>query len=116
MSLLFLTPASLSNLSPAHFIGILSMGILSGLAKPRKLSLVHDIRFATRTEKVVVALSVAIFAASHLQSSARISYDASSTYFSNAKLTALQNHMGYYLENTFVVSIFQSIIQYTAVM
>ena len=114
-SLVFLTLASLSNLSPIHSVIILSLGLLSGLAQFRKLS-GPITRLNTGTEKAVVALFAAILAVSLFQSSARISYDASSTYFSNAKLTALEHHAGYYLENTFVASIFQSTIVYTVVI
>lgn len=115
-SLVFLTLASLSHLSNLHTIIILSLGLLSGLGQFRKIPRHPTARFNANHEKIVAALSIAILAISLFQSSARISYDASSTYFSNAKLTALENHTAYYLENTFVASIFQSTIVYSAVI
>lgn len=114
-SLVFLTLASLTNLSVMHSAFLLGLGILSGLGQFRKLT-VPAMRFNAEHGKVIIMLSLAILTTSLLQTSTRISYDASAIYFSNAKLTALQRHVGYYMDNTFVVSVFHSIIQYTAVM
>jgi hypothetical protein len=114
-SIILLSIASLSSLTPIHSIGIFSIGLLTGLLKIKKISLPH-IRFDTALEKVIVSLSVIILAVSILQSSARLSYDASSMYFSIAKLTAIEQHVGYYLENGFNVSAFHSVIQTSAMM
>lgn len=114
-SLVFLTLASLFHLSKLPSIIILSLGLLSGLGRFRRFPTIAA-RLCTSQEKVIVALSVAILAVSLFQSSARISYDASSVYFSNAKLTALEHHAGYFLENTFVASAFQSTIVYSVII
>ncbi len=111
-SLVLLTLASLSRLSNLHSIIILSLGLLSGLGQFRRFPISTVQSYASH-EKIVAVLAIAILAVSLLQSSARISYDASSTYFSVAKLTALEHRAGYHLENTFVVSIFQSTIIYS---
>ncbi|MFT3894638.1 MAG: hypothetical protein QM730_23665 [Anaerolineales bacterium] len=114
-SLIFLTLASLSYLSRSLSIIILCLGIFSGIAQFRKLS-IPAVHSKTNYEKVIAILSLAILVVSLFQSSSRISYDASAVYFSDAKLTALLNHVGFYLENTFLVSVFHSVIQFTAVM
>ncbi len=114
-SLIFLTLASLFHLSKLHSIIILSLGLLSGLGRFRRVPTI-DVRSYTGQEKIIVALSVAILTVSLFQSSARISYDASSIYFSNAKLTALEHHAGYFLDNTFVASVFQSTIIYSVII
>jgi hypothetical protein len=114
-SLIFLTLASLFHLSKLHSVIILSLGLLSGLGRFRRLPNIA-VRSYIGHEKIIVALSVAILAISLFQSSARISYDASSIYFSNARLTALEHRTAYFLENTFVASIFQSTIVYSVII
>ena len=114
-SFIFLTLAALSQLTRPYSIIILSLGLLSGITHFRKLP-IPAIHFSTGYEKIVAILSLAILIASLFQSSARISYDASAVYFSDAKLTAFEHHIGYFLENTFLISVFHSVIQFTAVM
>lgn len=114
-SLIFLTLASLSYLSAAQSAILFGLGLLSGLTQFRKIS-TSIFRVGASQGTILVVLSVAILSISLFQSSARLSYDASAVYFSNAKLTALRDHVGCYLENTFVVSAFHSVIQYTAVI
>jgi hypothetical protein len=114
-SLILLALASLSYLSTTLSFLILSAGLLSGLAQFRKLPK-PTIRFTSRSEKIVVFLSATILGVSLFQSSAHLSYDASAVYFSIAKLTALERHVGYYMENSFPVSVFHSVIPSSAVM
>jgi hypothetical protein len=114
-SLIFSTLASLFHLSQMASVIILSLGLLSGLWRLKKFPAIA-VRSGTAQEKMIVALSVGILVVSLFQSSARISYDASSIYFSNAKLTALEQQAGYFLENTFVASVFQSTILYSVII
>jgi len=114
-SLIFLTLASLSYLSAMHSSIILSLGFLSGLTKLKRIR-TSAIRFDQSQEKVFALLSITILVVTLFQSASHLSYDASANYFSVAKLTSLQHHAGYYLENTFPVSMLQSVISYTAVM
>ena len=114
-SLILLTLASLSYLSTTLSFLVLSAGLLSGLSQFRKFPK-PTMGFTSRSEKVVVILSATILAISLFQSSAHLSYDASAVYFSIAKLTALEHHVGYYMENSFPVSVFHSVISSAAVM
>ena len=114
-SLLFLALASLFHLSAMLSFVLLSLGLFSGLPQLRKLS-PPVLRFNAGKGQIIVVLSAAIIAVSIFQSSTRISYDASSVYFSNAKLTALEQHTAYFIENIFVASVFHSAIQYTVVL
>lgn len=113
-SLVLLVFATLSKITPLLSLFVLCLGLLSGLGQFRRLIF----PFSRRSEgqgKIAAILSVAILAVSLFQSSARISYDASAIYFSNAKLTALEQKVNYYTENAFVVSVFHSAINFTAV-
>jgi len=114
-SLLFLALASLFHLSAMLSFVLLSLGHLSGLPQLRKLS-PPVLHFNSGKGQIIVVLSAAIIAVSIFQSSARISYDSSSIYFSNAKLTALEQQTNYFIDNTFVVSAFHSVIQYTVII
>jgi len=110
-SILFLTLASLGVLSAICTIIILISSLLFGITQLNKLSF-PIIHFDNRFEKVTFLLCLAILTASIFQSSAHLSYDASATYFSTAKLTALKHHVEFYLEGAFPVSVFHSITQF----
>ena len=114
-SFIFLTLASLSYFSAVHSIIILSLGFLSGLTKLKRIP-APTFRFNTNHEKIFAVLSITVLVVTLFQSASHLSYDASAIYFSVAKLTSLQHHAGYYLENTFPVSVLHSVISYTAVM
>ena len=58
---------------------------------------------------LAVALSVGY-------SAAQISYDATSLYFSDAKLSALTHSIGYFIQDPFVASIFLAGINYAAII
>lgn len=113
-SLVLLVVASLALLTPLVSLMVLAIGFLSGITRIRK-PLLPRIMLANLHGKVVFFLSVALLVATLFQSSARISYDASAIYFSNAKLTALEHRAQYFSENTFVASAFHSIIQFSAI-
>ena len=114
-SIIFLSIASLLRLTVVHSVVILSIGLLSGFSKIKKLP-APTIYLGNGFEKVIIALSITILGISLLQSSARLSYDASSMYFSIAKLSALKQHAEYYLEKGFNVSAFHSVIQASAII
>ena len=114
-SLLFLFTASLFSITKLYSAIILSFGLLSGFGQFKLLSL-PTILPKTWYEKIVISLLLAILTLALFQSSARISYDSASTYFSYAKLSALKYHIDYFLDNTFVVSISQATIIYAVMI
>jgi hypothetical protein len=123
-SLIFLTLGGLYQLTPIYVILILAIGFLLGFryVKSSLLNAFRDKRFSfnesvdRRTEKLIVWLSMSILLSSLLYSTARISYDASAVYFSNAKLTAMTQQIDFFKDDSFVVSAFQTTIQYTALI
>ena len=114
-SILFLSAASLFSLTRTHSIVIMSLGFISGLGQFNQFAF-SAVRRITPREKAIVIFSAAILLAALWQASARISYDASSIYFSNAKLSALENHSRYFLDGTFIASISQATITYSALI
>lgn len=114
-SIVFLAVASLSDLSTGQSVTILCFGFLSGLTKFKKVK-APFIKFGANQGIVFVPLSMAVLVVTVLQTASHLSYDASAIYFSIAKLTALQYHAGYYLENSFPVSVLHSTITYSVVM
>lgn len=114
-SVVLLLVAATTTLTWKHSLIILSLGFLSGAGQLKGLHnfVSSDIK---HTKKLFLILTLVILAGSLFQSSARISYDASSTYFSLAKLTAINQQAEYFLDNTFVASISQSTILYAAII
>jgi hypothetical protein len=114
-SIIFLTVASLAQISKGYSLLILVIGFLSGLTKLKSVRplIVHS---ETNYGKIFLSFSAIVLVVSLLQSASHLSYDASAIYFSVAKLTSLQHRAGYFLENTFPVSVLHSTISYTAIM
>ena len=123
-SLIFLALDGLFQLAPIHVILILLVGFLLGmgwlqrsfLSASKEVNLFFKEGLGHKRDKLIVWLSISILFASLLYSSARISYDASAIYFSDAKLTAMRQHIQYFLDDTFVASVFQTAIQFTALI
>jgi hypothetical protein len=114
-SVVLLALAATSNLTRVNSILILSIGFLSGLGKFRKLP-APNFHITDRLGKYLFAFSLLIVAAAIFHSSARLSYDAASMYFSIAKLTAMENRADFYMENSFPVSALHSVIQYSSIL
>ncbi len=116
-SLVFLTYATLFQLTPTSVVITLSLGLLTGATKIRK-----TITTEGRPDKLngvakhVLMLSILILLITVLQSSSRISYDSTAIYFSDAKLTAANQKAAYFTDDTFVASVLQSVIQYAAII
>jgi hypothetical protein len=124
LSLILIALGSLHEITPPYIISILVLSFLLGcipLAKTirelhRHITSKNSFITATGTYKIFCILSMIILVAGLLSTSARISYDATAIYFSDAKLTALTGHISYFTEDNFVASVFQSAIQYTALI
>ena len=121
-SLFFMTLGLLGWLKPIITGTALTVGFISGLAILQKMVFpwvktwhVDDL-FTNKRERVFLALGIVIICFTLFYSSARLSYDSVAVYFSDAKITALTGKIQYFTEDTFVVSIFQTAIQYSAII
>lgn len=123
-STIFIVLGIAHQITPVNVAILLAAGLLTGFAQLKK-SLPKVITeswaglrnaAAKREDRLILVLLGCALFASLLNSSARISYDSTSIYFSNAKLTALTHHIDFFLNDTFIVSAFQSSIQFTALM
>lgn len=121
-SLIFLVLASNYRLTPSSTIIVLSIGLVSGLGTLKnaltqwtKIEKDNDSP-SDMWQKMTIGLLNCILLASLLYSSARLSYDSTAVYFSDAKLTAMTNRIQYFTDDSFVVSIFHTAIQFTALI
>ena len=123
-SVIFLTLSGFLQLTPVFFITILLIGFLSGLEPLTRTLREMSAGEVPAIQKdaglkrygVIFGLSIVILIVGLFTTSARISYDASAIYFSNAKLTALSQQVQYFTDETFVASVSQSAIQFTALI
>ena len=123
-SLIFLAFASLYQLTPLNAAVILIIGALLGASSigkvfpsPFRLSRLKSYENEySKSEKRLLLFIIGILVFSLFYTSARQSYDASAIYFSDAKISALTNRAEYFTDDTFVVSVLQSTIQYTALI
>jgi hypothetical protein len=123
-SLIFLTLASLYKLTPLYTGLVLITGSLAGIINGKKVFPSPFSLFKLAVGKfhndknnllfLLFATSILIF--SLFYASARQSYDATAIYFSDAKISALTNRAEYFTDDTFVASVLQSTIQYTAII
>ena len=121
-SLLFMTLGMIGWLKPIITGTAVTLGLLLGLVFLQKMdyrwvgALRIDGIFAAKRERVFLAMGMSIVFFTLLNSSARLSYDSVAVYFSDAKITALTGKLQYFTKDSFVVSIFQTAIQYSAIM
>ena len=117
LSLVFLFLASWDKLT---LFTILSVSVLCsglGLLEIRKCHWKHPNIFVSINNKnILVWLSIIILALTLLQASSRISYDSTAIYFSDAKLTAMNQGVRFFTGDTFEVSVFQTAIQYSVIL
>lgn len=117
-SINFLSFSSLYKLTPAIVVVSLTIGLASGLNQlisNNKSKRTQPIPIGSQ-DAFLPSLNTIIFIVTLLLTSARISYDSTAIYFSNAKITAYLGKIQYFTEDTFVASAFQNTIQYTAIM
>jgi hypothetical protein len=120
-SIVFLIVAGINRLTPFWGALILLAGFLLGLRDLiRVISTVFGKNAVRPTPenniKIILWISLAILLLSIFQSTARLSYDGNAIYFSDAKLTALSGRVAYFTDDTFVASVFQPAILYTAII
>ncbi|MBK9604377.1 MAG: hypothetical protein IPO36_21465 [Anaerolineales bacterium] len=121
-SIIFLTLGGLYKLTPAFVIAITLGGLVLGLRSFVKFIKTHaeDHSFnlfegTDNNARLVYGLSLGILLLSLMYSSSRLSYDSVALYFSDAKITAMTNHIQYFLNDSFIASSFHTGIQYAAI-
>lgn len=114
-SIIFLTVAGLYKITFILVAISLIFGIFLGfrevIEKIRLVSVGDELK-----KTVLLWVNTFIFVSALLLTSARISYDSTAIYFSNAKITANSETIKYFTEDTFVASAFQNTIHFTAIM
>lgn len=123
-SVIFLTLGALYDLTPWIVTLVLAVGFLAGVRtiKGSLMEAYGSLKFlllempAGKWEIAIVWLSISILAVCLFYSSTLISYDATAIYFSDAKLTAMTQHVEFFTDNVFVASVFHTVIQYTALI
>lgn len=118
-SMLLLTLAGLYQITPLLVSIITAIGIVLGINQLMSLRFPRNkntISQFNKNEKVILALSLGIVFLSLMYSSTWLSYDSVAVYFSDAKITALTNRIQFFTNDTFVASVYQTAIQFTALI
>jgi len=124
-SIIFLALGMAGQLTPGLTVSALTLGILSGA-----ISFRHLVRSypglttgtgglgqrRSKNETAVLWLCLMVITSALLFASARLSYDSVALYFSNAKLTALQQRTQFFISDPFIVSWFHTGILYTVLI
>lgn len=110
--------SGLLRLTPLLTLAMIGAGNLLGIAQFKKMR--NDFLFHNSAKKhrpdFFSILTSLIFLLTILNTTARISYDSSAIYFSNAKLTSHLERMEFFTDGNFVASVFQNVIQYTSLI
>ena len=123
-SLIFITLASVYQITSKYVYLLLLAGLLLGIGQLKQsiseLFTTMDPGSEDETKdknyKYIYWLSLSILIFSIFCSTARLSYDSTAIYFSDAKITALNGKTNFFMNDTFAVSVFQTAIQYTALI
>jgi hypothetical protein len=123
-SFIFLILGGLYQITPEYIILILLIGSLLGVDQIRNIlpKAIAHVNFnywwkrEVNRNKAILLLAISIVLFSLLYSTARLSYDSTALYFSDAKLTAMTGHIQFFKDDAFAASAFQSTIQYTALI
>ena len=122
LSLAWMTLALKGWLNPVIISLVMLFGVILGL-KPIRHTILPWLRargmresFPETRDRIFLAAGSTILILTLLYSSARLSYDSVAVYFSDAKLTALSGTIRYFTDDSFVVSIFHTAAQFSAIM
>ena len=96
--------------------GVLVFGVILGLFKRKEIfsgiktvNTIHNFSIFNKLTWLMVGCAL-------LTASARISYDSSAIYFSDAKLVAHTGKFGFFTDGTFVASVMQSVLPQTILL
>ncbi len=122
-SFILLTISILGKLSPIVTIIVLLAGGSLGIRSFKTLLMARQTdekatttAKATLQEKTIFWLSIAILTSTLFLTAARISYDSTAFYFSDAKIASMTNQLLYFPNDSFVVSSFHITVLYTALI
>jgi hypothetical protein len=122
-SAIFLILGGLYKLLPFYIVSILLAGLVLGVRSFIKLIKIHSenhsfnlFKETRNSDRLVYWLSLGILLLSLMYSSSRLSYDSVALYFSDAKITAMTNHIQFFLNDSFIASSFHTGIQYAAII
>jgi hypothetical protein len=111
------------KLPPSNTISVFLIGGGMGILSFRKLILAcrksrksYVCKPGTKSERLIFWLSMAALASAVLLTTARLSYDSTAFYFSDAKLTAMTGQLLFFPNDSFVISSFHTGILYTALI
>jgi len=122
LSILSLTLIGIYELTQGAVITILVASYLIGAFSLKELFRINLGRFITfsrsmgKMYRFIIYLSAIILFFCLLYSSSRLSYDAVNSYFSNAKITALTNHILFFPDEAYTASAFHIGINYIAII
>ncbi len=124
LSIVFLTLAEFNQLTPFHVVLVLVVGFGVGIHPISKFISKSPIKkffdpFNTpnsETDRAIIWLTISVLTFSLMYSSSRLSYDSVALYFSAAKITAMTHHIQFFSNDSFIVSFFQTGIQYAALI
>ena len=118
-SSIFILMGAISQLSSQVIGAIVFVGLLAGSRELTHLLLDlrkdRDIPDDT-AGKAILVLTLANLLLALALTSARISYDSTAIYFSDAKISALTHGIAFFTEDTFVASVFHSAVHFTAIL
>lgn len=122
-SFIFLTLGGLYQLTSVYVIVIMLGGSILGFRSFIKLIKNHSEDYSFNlfeetksSDRLIYWLSVSVLLLSLMYSSSRLSYDSVALYFSDAKITAMTNHIQFFLNDSFITSSFHTGIQYAAII
>lgn len=96
------------------FFGVFNIKNIFLSFQDRKKSEINTI--ISKSENLIIWLSISIILSTLLFTSARLSYDSVAVYFSNAKLTAITHQIQSYVDDAFFISSFHTGILYSAII
>ncbi len=120
LSIILLTLAVFNQLTPLYVILVSAIGFVIGIDPISRFVIKSKIRNIlnpfdisdSRIYRTIIWLIMGILALSLTYSTARLSYDLVALYFSAAKITAMTHHIQFFSNELFIVSFFQTGIQY----
>jgi hypothetical protein len=123
LSVVFLALAEFSQLKPLYVGLAMAIAIGAGiwplkafLSKRAAREKRRYVTGASANERPILVLTLMVIFFSLFYATARLSYDSVALYFSDAKIAALTHSVRYFVDDSFVVSLFHTSIQYAALI
>ncbi|MBL8062513.1 MAG: hypothetical protein JNK32_05810 [Anaerolineales bacterium] len=117
-SVVFLVLGGFFQITWINVLAFLCAGILAGVFQIKSIGrefIFSHIELGQR-ERFFLRVVILLLGLTLLTTAARISYDSTAIYFSDAKISAYRQHITYFSDDIFTASVFQNVIQYTAII